>query len=117
MRVLKTILLLRRNVNISKASLRQILADPTWPIVERVARSLVLAKEISEAQLQGLLNSPWVGQRLPLALVTAKLLMQKGIKPGPEMGILLKEAFRAQLNEEIQNLEEAKAWVSCRLKT
>jgi tRNA nucleotidyltransferase/poly(A) polymerase len=116
MRVLKSTLLLRKNVNMSKAAIRELLADPLWPVIDRVAQVLVRVNEIPAAQLQSFQESPWAGQRLPHALVTAKSLMLAGMKPGPEMGVVLKEAYQAQLNDEIRDTEGATRWISLRLK-
>ena len=38
-----------------------------------------------------------------------------GIKPGPEIGKLLKQAFDVQINGEIQSLNEAMKWVESKL--
>ena len=38
-----------------------------------------------------------------------------GIKPGPEIGKLLKQAFDVQINGEIRSLNEAMKWVESKL--
>ena len=45
---------------------------------------------------------------LPPPLVTGKILMQWGMKPGPKMGKLLKKLYDAQLEGKIGSLEEAR---------
>jgi tRNA nucleotidyltransferase (CCA-adding enzyme) len=51
----------------------------------------------------------------PTPLVTGKLLMTLGIKPGPEMGKLIQQAYEAQLNGDICDNETAQNW--CRKKS
>ena len=45
---------------------------------------------------------------LPPPLVTGKTLIEWGMKPGPEMGRLLKRIYDAQLEGSVASLEEAK---------
>ena len=44
-------------------------------------------------------------------------LLQLGMRPGPQMGKVLEEAFVLQLDGAIVNLEEAKAWANQRLNS
>ncbi len=46
----------------------------------------------------------------PTPLVTGKLLMALGMKPGPEMGKLIQQAYEAQLNGHICDNETAQNW-------
>jgi len=46
----------------------------------------------------------------PTPLVTGKLLMALGMKPGPEMGKLIKQAYEAQLNGYICDNKTAQYW-------
>ncbi len=46
----------------------------------------------------------------PIPLITGKLLMKFGMKPGPEMGKLIQQAYEAQLNGYICDNETANNW-------
>ena len=51
----------------------------------------------------------------PKPFLKGRHLLQLGMRPGPQMGKVLKEAFGLQLDRAILSLEEAKAWASQRL--
>lgn len=46
----------------------------------------------------------------PAPILMGRHLMEKGVKPCPLMGDILRQAFEAQLDGEFGNLEEALAW-------
>jgi len=48
-----------------------------------------------------------VNQKPPQPIVTGKFLQTLGVKPGPEMGQKIKEAYQAQLDGKINSPEEA----------
>jgi len=48
-------------------------------------------------------------------LVTGDDLLSLGVKPGPDMGVLLAEIRDKQLGEELKSREEALAWLQRRL--
>ncbi|MGL1902692.1 MAG: CCA tRNA nucleotidyltransferase [Fibrobacterales bacterium] len=47
----------------------------------------------------------------PEPLLTGKLLMEIGVKPGPHMGVLIKESFELQLDGVLDTKEELVDWV------
>ena len=51
----------------------------------------------------------------PKPFLKGRHLLQLGMRPGPQMGKVLEEAFGLQLNGAILSLEEAKAWASQRM--
>ena len=51
---------------------------------------------------------------LPPPIVTGKILMDWGMKPGPKMGKLLRKLYDAQLEGRVSSLEEARKYVECR---
>ncbi|MEC8595602.1 MAG: HD domain-containing protein [SAR324 cluster bacterium] len=51
----------------------------------------------------------------PKPFLKGRHLLQLGMRPGPQMGKVLEEAFGLQLDGAILSLEEAKAWASQRL--
>jgi len=51
-----------------------------------------------------------VYEKAPIAYLTGKMLMDMGVKPGKQMGELIKQSFELQLDGEIANAEQAAAW-------
>lgn len=47
----------------------------------------------------------------PQPYLTGKMLMDMGVKPGKEMGVIIKRSFELQLDGEIKNISDALAWV------
>ena len=52
----------------------------------------------------------------PQPFLTGKLLMDLGVKPGKQMGEIIKESFELQLDGKIANAEEAVEWARSRLQ-
>jgi len=52
----------------------------------------------------------------PQPFLTGKLLMDLGVKPGKQMGEVIKESFELQLDGKIANAEEAVEWARSRLQ-
>lgn len=48
----------------------------------------------------------------PKPLLLGRHLLELGMKPGPEMGVVLKQAYELQLDGQITTLEEAKVFAS-----
>ena len=46
-----------------------------------------------------------------------KMLMDMGVKPGKQMGEIIKKSFELQLDGEIKNAEEAIAWARSAIST
>ena len=53
----------------------------------------------------------------PKPFLKGRHLLQLGMRPGPQMGKVLEEAFTLQLDGAIISLEEAKAWANQRLSS
>ncbi len=53
----------------------------------------------------------------PKPFLKGRHLLQLGMRPGPQMGKVLEEAFALQLDGAIVDLEEAKAWANQRLSS
>lgn len=51
----------------------------------------------------------------PQAFLTGKMLMDLGVKPGKQMGEIIKKSFELQLDGEITNAEEALSWAKAAL--
>jgi tRNA nucleotidyltransferase (CCA-adding enzyme) len=56
-----------------------------------------------------------VKQAAPKALVSGKILLDLGLKPGPAMGEMLQTAYQAQLDGEFNDSDSAHFWLSQRL--
>lgn len=52
-----------------------------------------------------------IHQSRPIPIVSGKMLIQYGVKPGPEMGQQLEKAYHEQLNGEFDTTEEAVIWL------
>lgn len=52
----------------------------------------------------------------PKPILQGRDLLGRGIRPGPSMGRLLQEAYEAQLNNEINTLDQANRWLEERLE-
>ena len=51
----------------------------------------------------------------PQPYLTGKMLMDLGVKPGKQMGEIIKKSFELQLDGKIKNAEDALAWVKTAL--
>ena len=51
-----------------------------------------------------------VRNKAPRPLLLGRHLLALGVTPGPEMGLILKQAFESQLNGDFQKEEDAIAW-------
>ncbi|MBR2094405.1 MAG: CCA tRNA nucleotidyltransferase [Fibrobacter sp.] len=52
----------------------------------------------------------------PQPYLTGKMLMELGVKPGKQMGEIIKQSFELQLDGKITNAEEAVEWVRSQTK-
>lgn len=51
-------------------------------------------------------------KQAPTALLTGKILIDKGVKPGKKMGKLIKQSFELQLDGNLKNIEDVEQWLS-----
>ena len=51
-----------------------------------------------------------VYEEAPQPYLTGKMLLDMGMKPGKEMGVIIKRSFELQLDGEIKNISDALAW-------
>ena len=56
-----------------------------------------------------------VYEKAPVAYLTGKMLMDLGVKPGKQMGELIKQSFELQLDGEIADEAAAKCWAQQQL--
>lgn len=97
-----------------KSTLRRMLMRETFPLELQLHRLDCLGShrrldvhDFLQAQLAELANQPEI--RPPL--LTGDDLIALGMKPGPAMGEVLHELRDKQLQDELKNADEARAWV------
>ena len=56
-------------------------------------------------------------EEAPQPYLMGKMLMDMGVKPGKQMGEIIKKSFELQLDGEIKNAEEAIAWARSAIST
>src|SRR5207302_9090619 len=101
-----------------KSTLRRLLMRPTFPLELELHRLDCLGShgrldvyDFLVEQARQLDNQPEI--RPPL--LKGEDLIALGMKPGPAMGALLAEIREKQLQDELQNAEEAREWAKQRL--
>jgi tRNA nucleotidyltransferase (CCA-adding enzyme) len=53
----------------------------------------------------------------PKAILLGRHLVELGIQPGPEMGVILKKAYDAQIEGRFFNLSQAMEWLAGEFST
>lgn len=79
-------------------------------IAARVAAGVAPEPVLARAAALGVLHEP------PPPLVLGRDLVKAGVRPGPEMGRWLKQAYRLQLDGTLSTREEALAWLERRVQ-
>lgn len=74
------------------------------PLYDASARCGFVEKLRQRAVLLGVYESA------PVAFLSGKILMELGVKPGKQMGELIKQSFELQLDGLIKDAAEAEAW-------
>src|SRR3974377_567684 len=102
-----------------KSSLRRLLLRPTFPLELELHRLDCLGShgrldvyDFLTEQAKELAKKPEI---VP-PLLTGDDLIKLGMKPGPAMGALLAEIREKQLQDELTNASQARAWTKARLK-
>ena len=101
-----------------KAKLKRLLARPTFADELELHRLDCLASHADLTNHEFLMNvvieiPPQVAA--PAPLLTGDDLLVMGMKPGPELGAILREARELQLEENLRTRDEALAWARQRL--
>lgn len=87
-------------------------------LIEADCRGRAIKKEPSLKTVKTILR---IAQELkveddkPKPILMGRHLIEAGMKPGKEFGIILNDAFELQLDGDINNLEEAKEWLVSRI--
>ena len=97
------------------AQRKRLLAEPGWPEAARLLRALAdrdrtdrLEQEAAPLLAAGVAPPAWIG---------GDDLIRLGLKPGPDFGRYLEEAYDAQLEGRVASREEALAWLAARTGT
>ncbi len=96
------------------ADLKQLLAHPSWPDLVLLLQADQQAQDKSlQAYHELIENTRDIDRQTiaPIPLLNGDDLKVHGIKNGPQMGKLLAELYRAQLNEQIVYRRDALAWL------
>jgi tRNA nucleotidyltransferase (CCA-adding enzyme) len=110
---------------VSDGALRRLALRVPLERLARVATADHFGRTTADALAREDPASPWLleqADRLRLAdaaptpLLLGRHLMDLGVKPGPHMGPLLKEAFDAQLEGEFEDIDGGLAWLRARLE-
>ncbi len=116
--------LYRDRDKISESAIRRLSTRAHIPTLVLVAEADFLGRTTEEALLGVDPSKTWLTERAaelqvldgaPKPLLSGKLLITHGVKPGVSMGILLSDAYEAQLNGEFKTLDEAEAWLKGKL--
>jgi poly(A) polymerase len=94
---------------LNKSQRKRLLAADTWPLARRLIHAALpadlprrLDREAAPLLAEGVAPEP---------LVTGQDLIALGLKPGPQFGQLLKDAYDAQLAGEVADRHHALAWL------
>ena len=87
--------------------------DETIEMLVRLGEADKGSKGLSEgfAELLTVSGEMELNNKCPQPILMGRHLIKIGLKPGPEMGIILKKAFEEQLNGKFENLKGAFKWV------
>ncbi len=110
--LLESLPLCRRAESMELADLKAMMAQPPWESLKAlfhadlVARSEPLDAHLRLCRRAGAVSPEFVS---PPPLLTGDDLSAMGMSPGPRMGKILSALYRAQQNERIQTITEARA--------
>lgn len=108
----------------SDAAVRRLALRVPLPRLVRVARADHFGRLTEDALRREDPAGEWllaaaarlhVEEKAPEPILLGRHLIARGIKPGPAMGVLLKEAFEAQLEGGFSDEAGAQAWLDARL--
>jgi tRNA nucleotidyltransferase (CCA-adding enzyme) len=102
-----------------KATLRRLLLRETFPLELELHRLDCLGSHGSLEHYDFLIRQAEELKRKPAIcppLLTGKDLIELGMKPGKELGALLREIREKQLQDELNSKREAKTWAKKRIK-
>lgn len=102
----------RHDERLDLADLKLLMAEEAWPGLLELLRVDLIAKDASAEPYDRLRRRTEAippEQVAPPPLVTGDDLLALGISPGPKVGKVLRDIYRAQLNEQVASRDEAMA--------
>lgn len=121
---LKPALLHKARHEIKPSAIRRLALRADIEKLVRLARADHLGRTTKEALAGEFPAGDWlleesrtldVLEQRPSPFLTGKYLLSLGLKPGPELGRLIRESFELQLEGELVDREAAEAWARGRL--
>ncbi len=111
---------------LTSGAIRRLALRVPIPLLVRLAQADFSGRTLPESLRRDFPAGDWllkeaqrleVAHRKPQPLLQGRHLIALGVKPGPQMGQLLQEAFEQQLEGAFQTLPEAQAWIRDRLES
>ncbi len=109
---------------LTSGAIRRLALRISIPLLVRLAQADFSGRTLPESLARDFPAGTWlleeaarlkVADRKPQPLLQGRHLMALGVKPGPQMGQLLQEAFEQQLEGAFHTLPDAQAWIRKRL--
>ena len=116
---LRPVQLFKERDRINTGTIRRLALRVRIPELVLLARADYFGSTLSENKRTHFEAGDWlldeaermdVRNKAPRPLLLGRHLLALGVTPGPEMGLILKQAFESQLNGDFQKEEDAIAW-------
>ncbi|MDG2065942.1 MAG: HD domain-containing protein, partial [SAR324 cluster bacterium] len=116
---LRPVQLFKERDRINTGTIRRLALRVRIPELVLLARADYFGSTLSENKRTHFEAGDWlldeaermdVRNKAPRPLLLGRHLLALGVNPGPEMGLILKQAFESQLNGDFQKEEDAIAW-------
>ena len=121
---LRPIQLFKERYRINPGTIRRLSLRVNIPDLVLLAKADYFGRSMSESETVRFAAGEWllekakklkVSDEKPFPLLLGRHLLSIGVKPGPKMGIILKQAFESQLNGDFQNVKGAIEWAKLNL--
>ena len=116
---LRPIQLFKERERINSGTIRRLALRVSIPELVLLARADYLGRTLSEGERTHFEAGDWLldeAERMnvldeaPRPLLLGRHLLALGMRPGPEIGLILKQAFESQLNGDFQKEDTAISW-------
>jgi poly(A) polymerase len=109
--LVRSLPMLRRESDLELADLKILMAEPNWPQLLELLRTDLAAADADQGPYLSVLQRAEAidpADVAPPPLLSGDDLAALGLPPGPRFGEILKNVYRAQLNERITTHERAR---------
>ena len=122
---LRPIQLFKERNRINSGTIRRLSLRVNIPDLVLLAKADYLGRSLRKSETGYFEAGEWLLEKAknmnvcdekPFPLLLGRHLLSLGMKPGPKMGIILKQAFESQLNGDFQNVKDAIEWAKLNLK-